>query len=58
MIGNGQYLCDKCRSYSILLSKKVGQHAWNVKTARDNADNKDDSEHGAGCFEVSAMMSS
>jgi len=56
--GNGQYPCDKCRSYTVLLSKKAGQHAWNMKTAKDNADNQDDSEHGAGYFEVSAMLSS
>lgn len=56
--GNGQYPCDKCRSYSVLLSKKAVQHAWNMKTARDNADDKDDSEHGTRYFEVSAMMSS
>ena len=55
---SGQYPCDKCTSISVLLSKKAGHHARNVKTVRDNADNKDDSEHGAGYFEVSAMMSS
>jgi len=27
-----------------------------MKPARDNADNQDDSEHGAGYFEVSAML--